>query len=53
MNVNSVEDEYGNTLLHLASGGECFVDQSGTFRWGKPDLEPMQALIEAGAVLSV
>lgn len=36
MNVNSVDDEYGNTLLHLASGCECFVDRSDTFRWGKP-----------------
>jgi len=47
--VNEIEIEYGNTLLHLACGGESMVDQSDKYMWGKPSLGPIKRLIELGA----
>lgn len=50
--VTGVEGEYGNTLLHLAVGGEP-VDEGGKYSYGKPSLGAMKRLIEAGAGVNV
>jgi gamma-glutamylcyclotransferase (GGCT)/AIG2-like uncharacterized protein YtfP len=53
LDVNAQSEDHGNTLLHLAAGGESFVNANGVFSWGKPDIMPMKSLIEQGADLNI
>lgn len=53
INVNATAEEGGNTLIHLAAGGESWIDNCGEAKWGTPDLAPMQQLIRLGADVNV
>ena len=53
IDVNTQYKENGNTLLHLAAGGEeSFLDDSKNI-WGQPDLGPMLKLINLGADVNI
>ena len=49
VDINAQFTENGNTLLHLAAGGESYHDAGGGMFWGVPDLKPMASLISLGA----
>jgi len=50
--VNEQMEDNGNTLLHLAAGGESFAED-GVLKWGQPDLFPLKKLIELGADVNI
>jgi len=52
IDVNEQMEDNGNTLLHLAAGGESFAED-GVLKWGQPDLFPLKKLIELGADVNI
>jgi len=53
LGVNSIEVEYGNTLLHFAAGGESMIDQNGKFTWGYSNLKFLKKVIMLGADVNI
>lgn len=52
IDINAQMEGNGNTLLHLAAGGESF-EENGSITWGAPNLGALRKLIDMGAKLNI